>query len=230
MARKHEEDGRWRDAALGDTGWDRLLRAQPTLELHAHHIFGLELVLGRLGHERLEGRLQLRQRCGREGGAHAVWRDTAAQVADEGVRVLDRRALQKGGELACPIDKGLIRLGGQRHREDLEAEVDGLGHARPCDRGLVLLHDAVAVGPSESKRVDPDEDGLVAQWERFGARLHLHALPLPRNLGVRALVMRRHRCKVSLLEHDEDLEERACERGGLHVTYVGACRCEAEER
>ena len=45
LAGKHEEDGRWRDAALGDTGWDQLLRAQPTLELHAHHVFGLELVL-----------------------------------------------------------------------------------------------------------------------------------------------------------------------------------------
>ena len=159
-----------------------------------------------------------------------MWRDAAAQVADEGVRIFGRGALQEGGELARSIDEGLVRLGAQGHREDLAAEVDGLGHARPCGGGLVLLHDAVAVGPSESKRVDADEDGLVALWERFGARLHLHALPLPRNLGVRALVMRRHRCKVALLEHDEDLEERASERGGLHVTYVGASGCEAEER
>ena len=164
------------------------------------------------GVERLDQRLPAAHR---EGGADREMGTAAAQVAGQGVQVhvpIPERVPQRlcalrqrarGTRRQGNHESGLRR---QRHRPD------------PWPRRTVLRHHAVPVGPSEPERIDADGHGAIG--ERLALRLHLHGAALEVDLRVRHQEAPRDRRERAPLDHQEHLEQRAVERGGLHVPHV----------
>ena len=74
------------------------------------------------------------------------------------------------------------------------------------------------VGATESEGVDANDDGMFGKGLDF--RLHLHRAAVKVNLGIRDQVVLRRRREGSPLHHQDDLQQRAMERGSFHVPDV----------
>ena len=139
----------------------------------------------------------------------------AAEIAGKRVevhRLLLEQVLQSAGALdqclGCARRQGNHEAGLRRQRHRPEP-----GLRRP-----VLAHHAVPVGAAEAEGVDSDHHGMVG--ERLAFRLHLHGARVEVDLRIGHLEALRRRRECAPLHHQDDLEQGAVERSGLHVPDV----------
>ncbi len=129
--------------------------------------------------------------------------------------------LRPGADQLAKLARGFPqRLRGAGRQRDQVSRVRrrGSGVRGRASRPLrpVLGQQAVAVGAAEAEGVDADRDGRLAERLAFG----LHAQPGEVDVRVRDGEVRGDGSVRSVLEHEQHLQQRAAERGGLHVTHV----------
>ena len=96
----------------------------------------------------------------------------------------------------------------------------------PWPGRLVFPHDAVSVRAAEAERIDPHDHRALR--EGFASGLHLHGAAVEVDLGIRDQVVLRDRSEGPPLHHQEDLEQRAVEGRGFHVSDIALDAGEAE--
>ena len=110
-------------------------------------------------------------------------------------------------------------LGCARRQGNHEAGLRRQRHRpEPGLRRPVLAHHAVPVGAAEAEGVASDHHGMVG--ERLAFRLHLHGARVEFDLRIGHLKALRRRRECAPLHHQDDLEQGAVERSGLHVPDV----------